>query len=578
MTASSAQHYLPKSVTPSSFDHGFLITDSRLLKIITTFVKATAGRESTFLQYHESSYSKFYTMRLFTSLFLILGVSVSLAASAPSTSYSSLYEGLPFDMPVIDRPAFPDNSVSLTDFGAVADGKTLNTEAFAKAMDALSAKGGGTLHVPSGIWLTGPIIFKSNINMHLDGGALILFSPDPDLYETIYTVYEGYEAYRVMSPIFGENLENIAITGDGVFDGNGAAWRQVKRDKMNALQWRQLLATGGILKDENTWYPSQDYIDGEKMRDNLKSLSKDQADKIKRFLRPVMLKFVKCRNVYLQGVLFQNSPAWNLHPLMCENLIIDGVYIKNPEYAQNGDGLDVESCKNVIIYRSTLDVGDDAICLKSGKDEDGRRRGIPTENVIVKDCRVFQGHGGFVVGSEMSGGVNNVSVTDCQFIGTDVGLRFKSTRGRGGVVQNIFIDNINMLDIRGEALLFDLYYWVKNAPKTIPPVDETTPQFKNITINNVAAFNSGMSVKFNGLPEMHIENISLSNSIFTAHQGGLLSESTGIRFNNVSIEATEGPALTINNCIDARLTDCTLISPDDKKVNYTGENKDVTVN
>ncbi len=448
-------------------------------------------------------------MKILTTVLGLCMGAVSVCAADKVSSYSHLYKDLPFEMPLIDKPVFPDNTVSITDFGAVADGETLNTEAFAKVMDVLAAKGGGTLNVPSGIWLTGPIVFKSNINLHLDGGALILFSPDMDQYPVVYTVYEGYEAYRAQSPIWGENLENIAITGDGVIDGNGAAWRQVKRDKMTAGQWKRLVASGGIVINDNTWYPSKNYIEGEKLRDGLKNLSKEDAEKIKHFIRPVMLKFVKCKNVYLQGVLFQNSPAWNLHPLMCENLIVDDVYIKNPEYAQNGDGLDVESCKNVIIYRSTLDVGDDAICLKSGKDEDGRRRGIPTENVIVKDCRVFQGHGGFVVGSEMSGGVNNVSVTDCQFIGTDVGLRFKSTRGRGGVVQNIFIDNINMLDIRGEALLFDLYYWVKNAPSTIPPVDETTPQFRNITINGVTSFNSGMSVKFNGLPEMPIENVRI---------------------------------------------------------------------
>ena len=516
-------------------------------------------------------------MRFLTAMLgLCLSSTVALAAGEKS-SYSHLYEGLPFEMPVIDKPTFPDREVSLTDFGAVADGKTLNTEAFAKAIDALASKGGGTLNVPAGIWLTGPITFKSNINLHLDGGAFILFSPDTDLYPVVYTVYEGYEAYRAISPLNGENLENIAITGDGVIDGNGGAWRQVKRDKMTAGQWKRLVASGGIVKNDNTWYPSENYIEGEKVRDNLKNLTKEEASAIKHFIRPVMLKFVKCKNVYLQGVLFQNSPAWNLHPLMCENLIIDDVYIKNPEYAQNGDGLDVESCKNVIIYRSTLDVGDDAICIKSGKDEDGRKRGIPTENVIVKDCRVFQGHGGFVVGSEMSGGVNNVSVTDCQFIGTDVGLRFKSTRGRGGVVENIYIDNINMLNISGEGLLFDLYYWVKNAPKTIPPVDETTPQFRNITINNVASFNSGMSVKFNGLPEMHIENVKLTNSIFTATNGGLLSESTGIKFDNVSITSTKGPALTINNVIDARLTNCTFNSPDADKIVYTGENKDVII-
>lgn len=516
-------------------------------------------------------------MKLIYSVAAALAL-VTLPASGES-SYAHLYKDLPFEMPVIDRPQFAANEASISNFGAKADGTTLCTDAFNKGMEALSAKGGGTLHVPAGVWLTGPIEFRSNINLHLDGGALILFSADKTLYPVVYTVYEGYESYRSVSPIYGVDLENIAITGEGVIDGNGAAWRQVKRDKMNTHQWKALVNGGGIVVGDNTWYPSQGYINGEKLSKELgagfKKLSKEQSEEVKDFLRPVMLKFVNCKNVLLQGVLFQNSPAWNLHPLMCENLIVDGVYIKNPEYAQNGDGLDVESCKNVIIYRSTLDVGDDAICLKSGKDEDGRRRGIPTENVIVKDCRVFQGHGGFVVGSEMSGGVNNVKVSDCQFIGTDVGLRFKSTRGRGGVVSNIFIDNINMLNIKNEALLFDLYYWVKNAPKEIPAVDETTPQFRDINIDRVSSFNSGMSVKFNGLPEMPIENIKVTNSIFTARTAGLLSESKGILFRHVEITSAEGAALKINNVSDARFTHCTFKCPDAEPVSYSGENTEI---
>lgn len=516
-------------------------------------------------------------MKLINALLGLCLTAATASAAPKESSYAPLYEGLPFEMPVIDKPAFQDLTVSLTDFGAVADGKTLNTEAFAKAIDHLNSKGGGTLNVPAGVWMTGPITFKSNINLHLDGGALILFSPNPDDYPVVYTWYEGYQHYRALSPLNGENLENIAITGDGVIDGNGAAWRLVRRNQMNEAQWkRKLAAGGGIVVDDTSWYPGQDYIDGEKVKKELAGLSKEQAEKIKRFLRPVMLKFVNCKNVYLQGVLFQNSPAWNLHPLMCENLIIDGVYVKNPVFAHNGDGLDVESCKNVIIYRSTFDVGDDAICIKSGKDEAGRKRGIPSENVIVKDCRVFEGHGGFVVGSEMSGGVKNISVRDCQFIGTDVGLRFKSCRGRGGVVENIHIDGINMVNISGEAVLFDLYYFVKNPPKETPKVDETTPQFKDIFINNVEAFNSGMSIKFNGIPEMPIENIHLSNSVFTGRKGCLLSESKDIVFNNIDITATDGPALTINNVATAKLTDMTLIGSEPRVVK-TGNNTDITV-
>ncbi|MDE6370300.1 MAG: glycoside hydrolase family 28 protein, partial [Duncaniella sp.] len=376
-------------------------------------------------------------------------------------------------------------------------------------------------------------------------------------------------------PISGVNLENVAITGEGVIDGNGGQWRPVKKDKMNASEWKNLIATGGVLQG-TTWYPSQGYIDGQEYAsgDRRAKLNKDEASKIKKFLRPVMVQLVGCRKVLLQGVTFQNSPAWNVHPLLCTDLTVDGVFIKNPDYAQNGDGLDVESCKNVLIYRSTLDVGDDAICIKSGKDEAGRKRGVPTENVIVRDCRVFHGHGGFVVGSEMSGGVNNVSVADCQFIGTDVGLRFKSCRGRGGVVKNIFIDNVNMLNVSGEGLLFDLYYFVKNPPKEIPAVDETTPQFKDIFINNVTSINSGKAVKFNGIPEMPIENIQVSNSVFTAIDGGLLSESKDIKFTNVTIRPYSGAALTINNVSNASFKDCKFESK--MPVEFTGKNTDIT--
>ena len=178
-----------------------------------------------------------------TLVALLLGAGVMFGADS---TYESLYEGIPFDMPVIDKPTFPNNQVSLADFGAVSDGVSLNTKAFADAIDYLSSKGGGTLNVPSGVWYTGPIVMKSNINLHLEGGALILFSGDESLYETIYTVYEGYEAYRTQSPIYGENLENIAITGEGVIDGNGAEWRQVKRDKTNAGQWKRFVQKSGM--------------------------------------------------------------------------------------------------------------------------------------------------------------------------------------------------------------------------------------------------------------------------------------------------------------------------------------------
>ena len=281
----------------------------------------------------------------------------------------------------------------------------------------------------------------------------------------------------------------------------------------------------GVFKRNDLWFPSEGYAKGDSIADmNVpKGLETDaQWNEIRRFLRPVMVSLVGCKNVLLKDVIFQNSPAWNIHPLMCENIIIDNVLARNPDYAQNGDALDLESCKNALIVNSTFDAGDDGICIKSGKDADGRKRGKPCENVVVDGCTVFQGHGGFVVGSEMSGGVKNILVQNCQFLGTDVGLRFKSCRGRGGVVENIFIRNISMFDIQGDAITFDLNYGGKSAIEVLEsgekvnnieakPVDETTPEFRDINIENIVCRHARRAMYFNGLPEKPITNIHLKN-------------------------------------------------------------------
>lgn len=480
-----------------------------------------------------------------------------------SYKYAYLYDNLKFEMEKVQRPTFPNNKVNLSDFDAISDGETLNTEAFASAMKKLSEKGGGTLIVPSGVWYTGPIVFESNINLHLEKGALILFSSNFDLYPLVETSFEGLDTHRCQSPISGRNLENIAITGQGSINGSGQDWRPLKREKVSDNFWKNKLKTGGVVLNDNYWFPSAGALKGHEMSDmNVPrvDLTEEQWLEIKDFLRPVMVSFIGCKNILLEGVLFENSPAWNIHPLMCENLIVDNISVRNPGFSQNGDGIDIESCTNVIIVDSSFDVGDDAICVKSGKDEDGRRRGIPTSNVLIDNCKVFQGHGGFVVGSEMSGGAKNIVVANCQFLGTDVGLRFKSTRGRGGVVENVFIENINMFDIATEALLFDLYYGGKSAVEvleeggdkklkevTIPEVDETTPAFKDIYIENLICRNARRAMYFNGLPEMNIENINVKNVSVTSKIGAELSESTSIRFENVAITPKQGPAFILTD-------------------------------
>ena len=471
---------------------------------------------------------------------------LSLLAMAQE-SYSRFTDGLPFGMPAISAPSIPGYTVSLTDFGAVGDGETLCTASFANAIDALSKRGGGHLIVPRGIWHTGPIVLKSNIDLHLEMGAVILFAADETLYPLIDTSFEGLDTRRCQSPLSGYDLENISITGQGVIDGNGQYWRPLKKSKVTESQWKAFTQGKGVLVRPDYWVPSEGYAKGEKSANMNVPQGMETAEdweSVKRFLRPVMVSLVRCKNVLLQGVIFQNSPAWNLHPLMCENIIIDNVLARNPSYAQNGDALDLESCKNALIVNSTFDAGDDGICIKSGKDADGRKRGIPCENVVVDGCTVFQGHGGFVVGSEMSGGVKNILVDNCQFLGTDVGLRFKSCRGRGGVVSNIFIRNISMFDIQADAITFNLYYGGKSVVEVMEsgekannidmqPVDETTPEFRDIHIENVVCRNANRALYFNGLPEKPIENIYLKNIQISAKMASEFHNCKNIQRENV---------------------------------------------
>ncbi|HET9744889.1 MAG TPA: glycoside hydrolase family 28 protein [Chitinophagaceae bacterium] len=459
------------------------------------------------------------------------------------------------NLPVVPVPKFKKDTVNIKKSGAVADGYFLNTNVINGAIDAISKKGGGVVLVPAGLWLTGPIVLKNNVNLHIAIGATLLFTPDKDQYPLIEANWEGLPQMRNQSPISATSATNIAITGKGIIDGNGDVWRAVKSEKLTESQWKKKLALGGVLSDDKkTWYPSEGFMKGSKMPANpgLITGGRDAAfyQGIKDFLRPNLLLLTNCKNVLLEGVIFQNSPAWCLHPLMCENLTVRNVFVKNPWYAQNGDGIDVESCKNVLIENCVFDVGDDALCMKSGRDAEGRKRGMPTENVTIRNCTVYAAHGGFVIGSEMSGGARNIYVSNCTFIGTDIGLRFKTTRGRGGVVENIFIKDIYMKDIPAEAILFDMYYMAKDPvalagekrelPKVeFKPIDETTPVFKNFHISNVYCSGADKGIFVRGLPEMHVKDIVLENMVLQSRKGIDVQEATNITFRNIKVITKE---------------------------------------
>lgn len=464
---------------------------------------------------------------------------------------SDFKEKFAFELPKIYAPHFKRDTFNIMNYGAVADGLTLNSVAINKAIAECAAKGGGTVLIPGGSFVTGPILMKSNINLHLDKGALVIFSSDFNQYPLVISTFEGVEAARCQSPVTAENLENIAITGEGIMNGNGYYWRPLPRAKMSESEWKaHLKKYGGVLtEDQKMWYSSAKALKGftDKTIGKLgggKRLS--DFEDVKDFLRPNMIRIFNCKNVCIEDVTFENSPAWTTHINFSEHITIKNLTVKNPWYGTNTDALDLDCSKNVLVEDCHFDTGDDGICIKSGRDEEGRRRGVPTKDVIVNNCVVYRAHGGFVVGSEMSGGVNNMFVSNCTFIGTDIGLRFKTTRGRGGMVENVYVNNVNMKDIPAEAILFDMYYMAKDPvvlsgekrepPKVeAKPVDETTPQFQNFYFRNITCNGAAKGIFVRGIPEMHVKNIWIENAVLQADEGIDIQEATNINLKNITM-------------------------------------------
>lgn len=465
--------------------------------------------------------------------------------------------------PSIPLPTFKRDTFDIRRNGATGRVGVLSTIAIQRTIDECSGQGGGVVLIPPGVWFTGPLVLKSHVNLHLQRNATLHFSRDFSHYPLVETGWEGLRQMRMQSPIRAEGQRNIAITGSGVIDGNGDAFRFAKRSKLTESQWNKLIASGGVVTpDEKEWYPSAGAMNGRDFPDaGALSPEKDAAffEGIKDFLRPDLVVLERCELILLEGVTFQNSGAWNIHPLMSKDITVRNIIVRNPWYSQNGDGLDIESCQNVLVEDSFFDVGDDAICVKSGKNEYGRKVGMPTENLWVRNCVVYHAHGGFVVGSEMSGGARNLYVSNCTFIGTDIGLRFKTQRGRGGIVENVHISAIYMKDIPGEAILFDMYYQAKDpvvlaGEMREPPVMSTepvtvaTPQFRNFHISNVVCDGAAKGIFIRGLPEMSFRDITITDFQARADEGVDIQESADITLRNLHLDLPPGkPAVYLYN-------------------------------
>lgn len=515
-------------------------------------------------------------LKILYMIFFIVLYHVNPVLGHGDAENSNLRKEIPFTMPEIKAPRFPSQSFTITDFGAVGDGCTMNTDAIASTIDACAQAGGGRVIVPAGIWLTGPIHLQSGIDFHLQKGALLLFSSNFDDYPLIQSSFEGTNQFRCTSPINVVDLENIAITGQGIIDGSGDAWRPVKKFKMTDRQWRELQSSGGVVNKQGLiWWPTQKAMLGEDYMQTLSGkteLTLKDVEPARDFLRPVMVRLVNSKNILLDGPTFQNSPAWNIHPLLCENMIIRNISVRNPWYSQNGDGIDLESCKNVLVYDCKFDVGDDAICLKSGKDEFGRRRGRPTENIVIYDCTVYHGHGGITTGSEMSGGVHNIFAYDCTFIGTDIGLRFKSVRGRGGIVENLYFQDIQMLGVKNQAILFDLFYQSEVEENLIiPSVDDGTPIFQKIYFKDITSIRSGQAIVLQGLPEFPLRDIVFSDVAMSANEGIDCFFSENLQFKNTSLFVQQVPAIHLASSSKVHLKLSTIEQPQGALIRVSGK-------
>lgn len=413
-------------------------------------------------------------------------------------------------------PQFKRLEVLLSDCGAISGKLDIetgrhNARVINNKVKELSENGGGTIVIPKGIWASAPIRLLSDVSIRIESQGLLKFIKSKEDYPLIITNYEGQPCIRTVSPITAENAVNVAITGMGMVDGSGDEWRPVKKFKVTDKQWEQLLKKSDNVfetKETQIWMPTKSSLLG-----NEKNIQSDKDEALKEardyydFYRPVMVSLRHCTNVLLSGVTFMNSPAWNIHPFFCENVTIDNIKVRNPYYAQNGDGIDVESCTNVHIHHSVFETGDDAICIKAGKNAIARTIDGPCSNIYIHDCVVNEGHGGFVIGSEMSRGVKDILVENCTFIGTDVGVRMKSALGRGGVVENITIRNIDMVNIKGEAVILTMGYVLNllNRNETIAmDNEEDVPYFRNIDMDGIVCTDCKEFVKIeplNGRPD-----------------------------------------------------------------------------
>ena len=397
----------------------------------------------------------------------------------------------------IPETHFPDKTYNIKDFGAVADAKTSNTLVFEKAIKACASNGGGKVLVPNGKYLTGPIHLESNVNLHLEDNAEILFSLNPKEYPIVHTSWEGTEVMNYSPLIYAKNKTNVAVTGKGTLNGQA--------DSTNWWIW-----SGGKNYGWKKGIPSQNDPNNREVLVDMAEKGVPVSERVfgeGRYLRPNFIEFFECNTVLVKDITVINAPFWILHPIKTNNMIIDGVTVNS--HGPNNDGCDPEYSQNIIIRNCTFNTGDDCIAIKAGRDADGRRVGLPSKNIIVQNCKMIDGHGGVVIGSEISAGVNNVFVENCNMDSPnlDRAIRIKTNSKRGGVIEDVYVRNLEVGTVKECVLKLNMFYNVYGSQ-----TGNFIPTIRNISLENVNVKNGGKySVWAEGYKESPVENVTLKN-------------------------------------------------------------------
>lgn len=442
-------------------------------------------------------------------------------ASAPTNT--DAWQEVDAILAQIVPPTFPDKDFNITAFGAVGDGNTDNSEAIRKAIEACNSAGGGRVVVPVGNYLSGPIYLESNVNLHLQKGARILFSTNPsDYLPLVHTRWEGVELMNYSPLIYAFEEKNIAVTGEGVLDGQA--------NETNWWPWKG--------REKYGWKPGTPNQNDEGKRAALFEMAENNVPVSERkfgegfYLRPQFVQPYRCENVLIEGVTIVNSPMWILNPVLCTNVTIQGVRVES--MGPNSDGCDPESCKNVLIKDCYFNTGDDCIAIKSGRNADGRRINVPSENIVIQGCTMANGHGGVVIGSEISGGVRNVFAENCTMNSPllDRALRIKTSSMRGGVVENVYLRNIEVGQVAEQVVRINMFY--EDSGPYIPTV-------RNVEVRDMTVQNGGnVGVLLEGYKESPVQHLRLINvKINKVKEAYRFSNVKDIKFENVSINGEQ---------------------------------------